>query len=222
MLVRQQNLGKGAALRAGDPTRRRRGHRHPGRRHGVRPSRRAGTGRPDPARGGGRRLRLAALRWQATTRLHVLAPGRKPIPQPADQRVLYNTTLSRHGDRLQGVPKRRAAQPRPSTETTSRSSRRSPPRSASVVSASTSCRSPITAAPTRKARRSPGGTASKQFGFSSASASAADVHRSFVWLGLLLSLAFGYLAFRNANLGELTRLAAGRELPVSACRRVSR
>jgi GT2 family glycosyltransferase len=56
------------------------------------------------------------------------------------------------------------------TKTTSRSSQRSQPRSANASSASTNCRSPTTAEPTPKAKRSPDMTASKHSGFSSANA----------------------------------------------------
>ena len=84
---------------------RRRDRGHPGRRHGVRPGRGAAADRADRARGRRRRLRLAPARRRGPARVHVLAPGRQPLPLAADRRPLQHDDLG-HGDRLQGVPVR--------------------------------------------------------------------------------------------------------------------
>ena len=137
----------------------------------TRPTSRAD--RADRARRRRRRLRLAPLRRQAAARVHVLAPRRQPLPQPADERPLQHDALG-HGDGLQGVSHRGAALARPPRGRLRDRARDHGRRSARRSCGSTSCRSPTTAARTTRARRSPGATASRRSRCSCASASRAD------------------------------------------------
>ncbi|CAA9493647.1 MAG: hypothetical protein AVDCRST_MAG67-1510, partial [uncultured Solirubrobacteraceae bacterium] len=87
---------------------------HPGRRHGVRPRRRHRADRADRARRRRRRLRLAAERRRTAARLPLLASDRQSLPVAADRRAVQHDA-QRHGDRLQGLPRRCAALPAPDT-----------------------------------------------------------------------------------------------------------
>ena len=109
--------------------------------------------RADHGRRRRRRLRLAALRRAAAARAHVLAPRREPLPLPALRTCSSTSTLT---DMETGYKVFRAEVLRSLTSgrTTSASSRRSPPRSASGGCGSTRCRSRTTAARTTRARRS--------------------------------------------------------------------
>ena len=144
-----------------DPARRRGDRRDPGRGHRVRPRRRTRADRADRARRRRCRLRLAPLGRQATARLPLLAPGRQPISQPADERPLQHDAL-RHGDGLQGVPHRGAAVARsPRGRLRDRAGDHGEGVQAASC-ASTRSRSRTTGARTRRGRRSPGATASRR------------------------------------------------------------
>ena len=106
-------------------------------------------------------------RRRAAARVPVLASRRQPLPVAADRRAVQHDA-ERHGDRLQGIPRRRPALAAPDRRTTSRSSRRSRARSAGASCASTRCRSRTTGARTRRARTSPGATGSRRFACCSA------------------------------------------------------
>src|SRR5438874_1114678 len=71
--------------------------------------------RADRTRRRRRRLRLAPARRQAAARVHVLAPRRQQVPLAAHERPVQHDAL-RHGDGLQGVPRRGAALARAAAE----------------------------------------------------------------------------------------------------------
>ena len=153
-------------------------------------------------------------RRPAAAGVPLLAPRRQPVPVAPHGDPLQHDA-ERHGDGLQGVPHRRPAGPRPEAERLLDRARDHRPRSASRSCGSTSCRSPTTGARTRKGRRSPGETGSRRSGCSCVSESETEqpepassgarrrIRRHVGWVGLVVSLLFGYLAFRDVDLGEL-------------------
>ena len=102
--------------------------------------------------------------------LSLLASGRKPLPEPRHGRALQHDA-DRHGDRVQGVSRRRAQRRSSCVRTGSRSSPRSPGASVGSTCASTRSPSPTTDGRMWRARRSPGVTVSRRSGFSSECAS---------------------------------------------------
>ena len=95
----------------------------------------------------------------AAPRALLLAPGAEQRADAAVEHV-QRPQPHRHGDLLQGVPPRGHPERSRSRRTASASSRSSPPRSPRCACASTRSRSATTAAPTTRARRSAGRTAS--------------------------------------------------------------
>ena len=108
VLITAGEQGQGRGDPGGDPAHRRRDRGDPGRRHGVRPGRRARACRADRAGSRRRRVRLTPLGRPPSARLPLLAPRRQPFPVARDRAPLQHDP-QRHGDGLQGIPQRRAA-----------------------------------------------------------------------------------------------------------------